>query len=274
MSKRKSRANDFPSYGTPPVIEVVCGIRFTKIESLKVPHFGLFWQKVRDEYPICEHAIPLLSPEGPRTILEADNLLPRVWLINEKKNGLIQLQSDRFLYNWRRMHEDEVYPRYRTVIEAFKINLKIFEEFIEKENLGSVNPIECELTYINHIPKGEGWESVAGIHELLPDLDWRSGNGRFLPEPDVLGWQALFSLPEDAGRLHVKLEQKIRKIDNFPLLSLEISARGLGVDKSLNDIWKWFELAHEWIVFGFTDLTGQEIQKEIWGRKDDIPETK
>jgi hypothetical protein len=29
----------------------------------------------------------------------------------------------------------------------------------------------------------------------------------------------------------------------------------------------WFDLAREWIVRGFTDLTGTDIQKNEWGLK-------
>jgi uncharacterized protein (TIGR04255 family) len=199
--------------------------------------------------------------------------LPRIWFINEKKNGLVQLQNNRFLYNWRKMQEEEAYPRYRAVIDTFKKNLTLFQEFLEEEGLGSLSPIECELTYINHILKGEGWESVADIHDILPDLDWRSESERFLPEPLHLGWQASFALPEDKGRLHAKLERAFRKIDNLPVFILELSAHGLGSNKSSDAIWDWFEVAHQWIVCGFSDLTSTKIQTGIWGRTDDTPDS-
>ncbi len=273
MMMEKSQTESLPSYKKPPVIEVVCGIVFKKIEYFKAPHLGLFWQKLRSTYPTCQHAPPLgFPPEPSDQAIGLDLPLPRVWFINEKKNGLMQLQNDRFLYNWRKMHEEELYPRYRTVINAFQTNFAIFQEFLKEEGLGSLNITQCELTYINHILKGEGWESAIDINDVLPDLDWRSDNKRFLPDPRHLGWQASFALPEDKGRLHVKLEQGLRKIDNRPVFILEISARGLGADKSLDAIWNWFELAHKWIVCGFTDLTGKKIQTSIWEREDDIPE--
>ena len=43
------------------------------------------------------------------------------------------------------------------------------------------------------------------------------------------------------------------------MLILQITATGLGADKSNDALWKWFEIAHEWIVCGFTDLTGATI---------------
>jgi len=74
----------------------------------------------------------------------------------QKRNGLIQLQNNRFFYNWRKMHADEPYPRYGSVVKKFKANLELFQRFLEEEKLGPFSPTECELTYINHILKGEG----------------------------------------------------------------------------------------------------------------------
>lgn len=275
MSHNKSKTNGLPSYKSPPVIEVVCGINFNKIKDFKAAHFGLFWQKLRSDYPKCQHASPLGFPPKPPDLdvdPEFPFPLPRIWFINEKENGLIQLQNDRFLYNWRKILPDEVYPRYRMVISDFKTNLNIFKTFLEEEGLGSISPIECELTYVNHIPKGEGWESAGDIHDVLSDLGWRSDVERFLPEPRNLGWRASFVLPEDGGRLNVQLEQKIRQFDKKPLFVLKLIARGLGADKTEDAIWNWFDLAHKWIVCGFTDLTNTKIQTEIWQREDNIKE--
>ena len=99
---------------------------------------------------------------------------------------LIQLQDDKFFLNWRRIQQEEAYPRYNKIIKAFKTNLGIFQKFLEEEKLESVNPQKCELTYINHIPQTEGWESLSDINEVFRDFAW-SSNDRFLPPPIGLG---------------------------------------------------------------------------------------
>ena len=86
----------------------------------------------------------------------------------------------------------------------------------------------------------------------------------------VWGGQASFSLPKHKGHLNVTLQHGSRKIDKHPILILQLTATGLGADKSMNAVWVWFEVAHEWIVCGFTDLTGATIQKDIWQRTDVI----
>ena len=130
MSLEKSRTVSLPSYRRPPVIEVVCGLRFAPLKKLKIPHIGQFWERVRTKFPNCEHAIPLdvgLGSLDPATGLP----VPRVWLINKSDDRLIQLQRDAFLYNWRKSRRTKKYPRYRNIIKEFKKSLGIFEVYLE-----------------------------------------------------------------------------------------------------------------------------------------------
>ncbi len=262
MSKEAS--NNFPDYNNPPVSEVVCGISFAKIEKFKSHHIGLFWQKIKDEFPLVEHALRL---EDKPPHLDLKEYLPRVWFVRSEQNRLIQLQDDKFYFNWRRMQEDEAYPRYKTIIKDFKKNLSVFEKFLEEEGLGPVNPERCELSYINHILKGEGWESVSDLTNIFRDLCWNTED-RFLPPPVSVGGQAVFQLPNNKGRLELGLQQVMRRTDKRPMFVLHNIATGLGEDKNMTAVWEWFEVAHEWIVFGFTDLTKEGIQKDVWQRTD------
>lgn len=267
MSSKRVSAKPFPSYRNPPVIEVVCGLRFQPLEPFKIPHIGLFWTKVLSDFPNCEHAPPLSF--GPETFDPSSGLpIPRIWLINEKDNRLIQIQKDAFLYNWRKRSEDEPYPRYKSIIRPFKKYLNDFSKFLKEHKISPIVPIDCELTYINHITVEHGWKPGSQVGKFLPDVWWRARRGRFLPRPATIVWRARVPLPEDNGQLIIKLEQGTRKIDNVPILKLELSARGLGADKTLKSVWNWFEVAHEWIVRGFADLTSFEVQERVWKRYD------
>lgn len=264
METKPDSYPDLPSYKNPPVIEVVSGISFDRLENFKLPHFGQLWEIYKKEYPVCENASPLDIglglAEDPSTGLP----LPRVWFINKKSDKLIQIQLNRFLYNWRKMEEKHTYPSFPKIKVEFHKNFELFLSFLEKENITFRNFHQCELTYINHIPKGQGWESIEDIQNVFPDITWRSDEGRFLKKPLDTFFQTKFKLPEDKGHLNVKYQHVHRKIDKTPLLVLEISARGLGGDKSPQAMSEWFELAHEWIVKGFEDITDLEIQKKFW----------
>jgi len=259
---------DLPGYKTPPVIEVVSGVSFDRLDKFKVTHFGRFWEKLKKDFPITDHVVPLdishPSSQDPVTGLP----LPRVWFINESDDQLVQVQVNKFFYNWRKMKEKHFYPSFSWIKEQFNKNFELFLKFLEEENIKISEFQQCELTYMNQIPKGNGWESIEDIQKIFPDLSLRINEDRFLKSPTEFLTQMKYVLPEDNGYLNIKFQHAHRKIDKVPLLILEISARGLGGDKSLATINSWFELAHEWIVKGFEDLTSLEIQKTIWGKYD------
>ncbi|KPJ58593.1 MAG: hypothetical protein AMJ42_02985 [Deltaproteobacteria bacterium DG_8] len=259
------------NYQNPPVIEVVCGILFKPIVDLLAPHLGLLWERFRSQYPNSRE-VPPLAPiierfDGERQVkFELTDVppLPRIWFIHSNGNGIIQVQRDRFLHNWRKVRPDDEYPRYHKVIKMFRNHFSVFESFLQEYNFDKIAPLQYEMTYINHIPQGQGWETISEIGELFPDFTFRSDQKRFLSQPEEVNWRTSFVLPDQAGRLHATIRQAIEKKSNRPILLLELTVRGIGSDRSPEGMWKWFDLAREWIVYGFADLTGEEVQKKIW----------
>jgi uncharacterized protein (TIGR04255 family) len=266
------------NYGNPPVVEVVCGILFKPIQQMLAPHLGLLWEKFRSEYPNCREVPPIapiieeFEERGGEQELHIELTekppLPRIWFIHKNENGIIQVQRDRFLHNWRKVRPDDEYPRYYTVIEMFRNHLSSFESFLKENGLGQITPLQYEMTYINHIPQGEGWETIKEIGSVFPDFAFRSDQRRFLPHPEAINWRTSFVLPDRSGRLHVTVRKTRERGSSRSILLLELTVRGIGDDKSLNGTWNWFNLAHEWIVYGFADLTGEEVQRKVWKRKD------
>ncbi len=255
-----------PSYQNPPVNEVVCGMRFDPTDNLRITHFGLLWDKFRADYPIIQHAPPISSAKGKILIDQRIGIpLPRVWFINKSDDQLIQFQIDRFYFNWRRKKSD--YPRYDHVIKQFENIRNTIVTFFSEFELGELKPVECELTYINHIPKGQGWNTIDDLPRIFSDFLWKKNKKSFLPNPQKVAWETGFTLPEQKGYLIVNLKQATRTEDKIPLLVLELKTRGIGESKSKEAIREWFDLAHEWIVRGFADLTTPKIQK-IWEREE------
>lgn len=151
-----------PSYKKPPVNEVVCGMRFESPDNLLIPHVGFLWDKFRSDYPNIKHVAPIATATG-GIIADKKTGIPstRLWFINKSDDQLIQFQFDRFYFNWRCKEED--YPRYPHVIKSFEKLLDTIVNFFKEFNLGELKPIEYELSYINHIPKGQGW----GVNPFL-----------------------------------------------------------------------------------------------------------
>ncbi len=261
-----------PDYSHPPVVEVVCGVTFKPLKALLGPHLGLIWQQFQDEYPQVQE-VPPLTPviegfEGEDTAqLSFSNVppLPRVWFVHGENTGIVQIQRDRFLHNWKKASDTDAYPRYPQVIELFKRHLGTFETFVETQGLGPVEPIQYELTYVNLLPKGEGWSSFDDMHQVFSDFAWKNDSNRFLPTPDAFNWHTTFCLPDKLGRLHVSIQS--HSPNNEDVIKLQLMVRGLPSSTSEYDVWQWFDTAREWIVRGFADLGTEEIQNQVWRRK-------
>jgi uncharacterized protein (TIGR04255 family) len=265
---------DIPNYEKPPVIEVVCGILFKPIKALLGPHFGLLWDKYKPEYPICREVAPLTPvieyfDEHPPVDFQLTDIppLPRIWFVHKEDNGIIQVQRDRFLHNWKKAKPEDEYPRYPKVIELFKDRLSKFELFLKENELGFIEPLQYEMTYINHIPQGHGWVDMSNIGDIFPDFALRVNKERFLPEPEGINWRTSFAIPDQIGRLHITIQHGRVRDTGKPLLILNLTVRGIGNDKSSEGMWPWFDIAREWIVRGFADLTGEEVQNSVWKKK-------
>ncbi len=268
-----------PDYEKPPVIEVIAGITFQPIKALTGPYLGVLWEKFKPDYSRIREAVPLLpnieqfDEAPPQEAFPFGGMIgdvisaSRTWFETTDGNGLIQVQRDRFLHNWKKEKDTDEYPHYDYVIGNFRRCLEKFEQFLQENNLGTIQPLQYELTYINHMPQGEGWTTFADIGNVFPDFSWRPRKERFLPDPEAINWQTNFVLPERSGRLHQSIRSAKRRKDGRPVFLLELTARGIDNDKSRSAMWSWFDIAHEWIVQGFTDITGESLHKTIWRRK-------
>ena len=268
---------ELPEFERPPVNEVVFGVQFEPLKTLHAAHLGLYWNRVRERYPNTEEQIPVAhlvekfepvtsrQPEGDIVIeVGSPPLVPRCWYLDESKLQLTQVQPDRFLRNWRQIEGKEAYPRFKFLFERFREEWQGFLKFLEDERIGTPAVDQCELTYINHIPQGEGWTEPSDFPRILSV--W-AGNrsSSFLPNPELVNWRVSYLLPNQRGRLHVQMKQAIRSRDRRPVIVLDLTARGSPKSQYADDISSWFDLAHEWIVRGFTELTTPEMHK-TWGR--------
>lgn len=267
--------NKLPDYDQPPVIEVVCGIQFEPLEGFRATAFGLLWQRFRSEYPACEQQPPLgqvierfgeLGAEEQRVELSSVPPLPRMFFIHQTPCWLLQVQGDRFLHNWRKQQDTDVYPHFPEVFKRFWSAWQRFLDFCRDEKIGPPKVNQLEITYINHIVQDGGSEGLGAIGQVFPDIAWRALRS-FLPTPESVAWKASFAMPDAAGRLHASVRHAVRRHDMQHVLLCDLTARG--VPSSLDDdaIRDWFHLGREWVVRGFADLADETVQKEIWKRK-------
>jgi uncharacterized protein (TIGR04255 family) len=182
--------------------------------------------------------------------------LRRTWLLNAEGTHLIQLQEDRFIFNWKRTEDDAAYPSYQNVIQGFRTQWANYERFLVEQGLGEPTPVQLDLTYFN---------MLVGLPSYFKDHVRVIAEDRFLPEPEAINWRSQFPLPNGAGRLHVTAISSRHLGSGRTGIRLDLTARGLPKDVSAAGCEAWFTMAHEWITQGFTDLTTPEAHIH-WGR--------
>ncbi len=194
-----------------------------------------------------------------------------MWLLNEPRTELIQIQRNKFIHNWREMPEhDGQYPRYRAIRDTFKQEFRSFKAFVGNEKLGCVVPNQCEVTYVNHITAGEGWETHADIDKVI--TVWSGAHSDpFLSCVEDAEMSFRYVMTDKSGRrvgrLNVRCRPAYSSKDAQPIFVLTLTARGQPAKPTEASVMKVLDLGHEWVVRGFKAMT-TDFMHSIWRIKD------
>ena len=250
-----------PDYDHPPVVEVAISAFFQPISKLTTVRVGEFWVANRNDYPKTEDYPPIME----NVSLEFITVPPlrRVFMITSDDRYVLQLQQDAFIHNWRKIKDEDEYPHFEAALEKFKRKFAQFRDFVAKNDLGPISGTRYEVTYVNHLPGGNITEAMSkyiGILRLQP-----ASERKLLQTPKALNADLWFDFREDQGTLQVSFKQGSRTSDKKEVIQVELTARGAAkADYSNMD--SWLELAHGWIVNGFTEITTVAAHNQ-WGRK-------
>lgn len=251
------------TYERPPLIEVTFGLHFAPLAGFRAAHFGAFWSKLRPAFTeVLDKAI--VGNVTDQRVPEEWFPLPRVWFVHRNQEHLLQLQPNRFYFNWKRPGPDSPYPRFAALQPIFQEYVTKLGAFVTEESLGPLQIKGFELQYSNHIFQGEGWNTLADIGKVFPDLAWRSIRR---PQGDAKGfaWQGTFENP--FGNLVADIKHGLTKgSPPRQLLIFELRAVKTGDAMALNELDGWLHDANSLIVSAFEDLTNPKIQKEVWKR--------
>lgn len=243
---------------------------------------GLFWPKIRKEFPNLERHPPVARaseefeialPQQPQVKFEfgtgpGPDVPQRYWLLGDSGNDLVQVQSDRLMINWRRLDDDEPYPRYEYVRQKFvDVFPQLIDAMSESDQPPTVEADWCEITYINQIEalpeSGHGHMELSRILQLL-DADFER---TVLPAPEGTGVQEQYLLKNDDGpygRFYLNATPAMRRTDNAPGYTLTLLVRGRPSGSSLDEIVKFFDDGRELIVKTFREATTKEMHQK-WG---------
>ncbi len=269
-----------PDFSDPPVVEVALSVQFDSLNKLRVPQLGLLWREFRDRFPVTEEHTPLdavverfgaprVRKGGVKIEMPESPPTPRCWFLNEAGTELIQVQHDRFVHNWRKAGTDAEYPRYERIRRTFEEELRRFDEFIACEQIGEFTPNQCEVTYVNHIVGGKGWQDHGDLGNVITVFQ-RSFSDEFLEVPEDTVLRLRFLIPDEEGRpigrLHAVLNPGYGSSDDQTLFVLNLTARGAPLGDGVDGVLRFLDLGREWVVRGFASLTTAAMHNE-WGRR-------
>lgn len=272
------RRRSLPEFSCPPLAEVALSVQFDPIQKLTIPEVGLLWQEYSEKFDHVEQQSPIESIVerfgvrskqllNPRLELMTSAPIPRVWFLDEHRRELIQIQNDRFIRNWRKVQDDDDYPRYIEHIRpSFVKDLSIFTEFLASRQLGKLTPNQCEVTYVNVIHPSSAWSDHSKIQDAF-SLFSGAYNGIENCDIEELRFQIKHLLTDEdnnpIGRLHVEASPAYSSKDNQELIELKIIARGKPASETIDGALEFIDFGREKIVQVFDKITNTSLHN-IW----------
>lgn len=258
-------------FSNPPITEVAVSLFHLPVLELRAQHIGLYWNRIRDRYPLCNQqpVVALVPTDQQQLFMDMPGEifpLPRFWFYSDKHPTLIQVQRNAFLLNWRRLEGTDPgdYPHYEEVIKDFWKEIEIYMAFLAEVLENKIDVLQrCELNYINLIQPSEFFNTLDDIKTVLP---WLSG----LADLAASGRELAGLNSAISHRLNQNLQLDIgvrlgRRSDGGEIgLGLDIKAHGIPADLSLDGARAWYELAHDAIYQMFLELTSKEMQEKLW----------
>ena len=262
-----------PEFKAPPVIETVLSAQFVRLANFSTASVGWFWKqylsaewarakdapRIEDQFERFDEKSRVITPFIFRQSQEMES---RVQLIRADNERMIQIQNTRFILNWRK--EQGHYPTYKVLLPEFRGLFTKFQTFTQDAGLGEISLNQWEVTYVNHIPKGELWNSPSDWERILPGLYTPAAWSQVNLETFGGNWR--FSLAGERGRLYIAVQHGRLDPNGPDTLVLQFTARGF-VDTERNwSLESGFELGHEHVVRTFASITSKQAQSS-WLRE-------
>jgi uncharacterized protein (TIGR04255 family) len=247
-----------------PVVETRMTVQFRPLDGFHAGHFGLLWDEClgRENWNALPDAdlephrregfdTPFLIPAKELTQVNATPA--RMVLASVDSQQLFQFQPDQATMTFRR-HADDC-PTYEQVRAHFGAVMSGVAQFATKYGLGELLPDLWGLTYVNAIPAGELWQTVADWSNIFPSLFpatppnyggcvWSSFDGE---------WHLV--IPPTFGRVHVKVMKSVANRTKGVVLLMVLTVRGEVGDGGATSWEEGLNQAHDTAVKLFYELS-------------------
>ncbi len=253
-------------------------VAFEKLESLSLGHYGLFWSHIRDEFPVSESRPAVVQeletftdfrPAQPQFQFLAEDALPRALFRNPDTGELVQIQPDRFSFNWIKTNDDHAYPHSEAVLERFLSLFAKFSRFASEQGLGEITPVQCELTNVNVVPVSDVGEAFPDVATVIRMPNLATDFSCIQLENQMVGAKHLIIGDSGAplGRVHSLGQPTLQVNTGEPAYRLDIVARGAPSIPDLAGVEAFFDRAVSAVNAVFlASIT--KAGRQFWGEKD------
>ena len=262
-----------PRFRKPPVSEVALGVQFPPV--LNPIHLGLYYQRVKSRFPKVQvqppiaPAFELIAPaqmtSGLPPIMSRS---PRMWFLAEDESSLIQIQSDRLLFNWRGGLQGRPYPHFDAVYEEFAKALDGLEALFHAERIPSEAVNQCEVLYVNPLPTVNTGVSPSEPEKIFCILS-KERVAEWSAPKEELSFTLRYRLNDEDGTPLGRLTAALLSSNSAPQIAsgfqLEMIARGVPRGTGRQGITAFHEHGHRAIVRCFASITTPEMHK-LWER--------
>lgn len=264
-----TRPRNLPSFGEPPLDEVVLGVQFSPVPAYKSVDIRPIWELFRSEFPNVEDQ-PALAPVfetfggttpqlGFQFQIGPFPLGNRVFFVDEPGSHLLQFQPDRFLLNWRKHQGLTPYPRYEQISASFKKKLARLAKYLETTKGYTLEINQAEISYINVIPVDDFADFGRWIALWNPP-DFKI-EGLNLTFPQVV----TDAKNRPVARVHHDISAAVAIDGSARAFRLSMTYRGKPVGPGIEDALHFLNEGRKEIVQRFASITTTEAHK-AWKR--------
>ncbi|MEC9386972.1 TIGR04255 family protein [Marinobacter sp. bablab_jr008] len=261
------------SFKNPPLKEVSFSLQFQAVPGFHTGLVGVAWSFFRRFYPIVEerdelgHELEVFgvmnNNRAPQFKLMNRPACPRLLCLTENKAFAIQIQKDRFAFNW--IHQEgEEYPRFEKLKALFEEEVSRFLTFAKENNLGEIKIDQLELTYVNWIPKEERY--LCDIIHDIPGEERHPSNIEF----EQLAFNLTHVIKDESGkkigRLYTNLNYPNEYKGESKNILLRYTARVHPKRENAIEVLSDFTLLRNTINSSFEAMTKSDMHTE-WKRE-------
>jgi len=189
------------------------------------------------------------------------NLPIRVSFVDSSSTNLVQVQNNFILHNWRKTDALSLYQHYTVTRDSLLADWKDFRDFLTQHSLKFTQVLRCEVSYFNHLVRGDDWQDYAELSKLFPSWKGTRADGS-LSTPQMIGITASYS--HASGMLQIASQPALRR-DGKEIIQLTVTAAGAPKDQDDDSLFGCLDACHQTAIDGFTEFTSEELHRR-WRR--------